>query len=119
MRKRILSVATAALTVAALAGGAVSGDADAAPQGKASAAKVSVADFKFTPETITIKRGETVRWKHVSGSHTLTFFKGHYDRGLNFAQPTQSRTFKRAGTFKYFCRFHLDDKGMKGKVVVK
>jgi plastocyanin len=79
---------------------------------------VNASNFKFKPKTITIQKGQKVTWKRVNGRHTVTFVRGSYDKTLNKANPTRSRTFKKAGTFKYYCRFHRS-LGMKGKVVVK
>jgi plastocyanin len=79
---------------------------------------VSGSNYSFKPRTITISKGQTVTWKWVNGSHTVTFVKGTYDKTLNKANPRRTRTFKRAGTFKYYCRFHRS-LGMTGKVVVQ
>ena len=79
---------------------------------------VKASGVSFNPKTITIQKGQKVTWKWVNGSHTVTFVKGSYDKTLNKGNPTRSRTFKNAGTFKYYCRFHRS-LGMTGKVVVQ
>jgi plastocyanin len=79
---------------------------------------VNASNYHFQPKTLTIHKGQTVTWKWVNGSHTVTFVKGTFDKTLNKANPTRTRTFKRAGTFKYYCRFHRS-LGMKGKIVVQ
>jgi plastocyanin len=79
---------------------------------------VNASNYAFKPKAITIQKGQSVTWKWVNGSHTVTFVKGTYDKSLNRANPTRKRTFKRAGTFKYYCRFHRT-LGMTGKVVVQ
>jgi plastocyanin len=79
---------------------------------------VNASNYSFKPATITVQKGSKVTWKWVNGRHTVTFVKGSYDKILNKANPTRSRTFKNAGTFKYYCRFHRA-LGMKGKVVVQ
>jgi plastocyanin len=79
---------------------------------------VGASNFSFKPKAITIQKGGTVNWKWVNGRHTVTFVKGSYDKSLNRSHRTRSRTFNRAGTFKYFCRFHRS-LGMTGKVVVQ
>jgi plastocyanin len=79
---------------------------------------VNASNFSFKPKTITIQKGQKVTWKRVNGRHTVTFVKGSYDKTLSRANPTRSRTFKNAGTFKYFCRFHRS-LGMTGKVIVQ
>jgi plastocyanin len=79
---------------------------------------VNASNYSFKPKTITIQKGQKVTWHWVNGSHTVTFVKGSFDKSLNRANPTRTRTFKRAGTYKYYCRFHRS-LGMKGKVVVQ
>jgi len=85
---------------------------------QAGGAAVSASNYSFKPKTVTIQKGQIVTWKWVNGSHTITFVKGAYDKTLNKANPTRSRVFKRAGTFKYYCRFHRTF-GMTGKIVVQ
>src|SRR3954451_23744964 len=79
---------------------------------------VNASNYSFKPKTITIQKGQTVTWKWVNGSHTVTFVKGSYSKSLNKANPTRTRTFKNAGTFKYYCSIHRS-LGMTGKVVVQ
>jgi plastocyanin len=79
---------------------------------------VNASNYHFQPKTITIQKGQTVTWKWINGSHTVTFVKGSFDKTLNKRNPTRTRTFKHAGTFKYYCRFHRS-LGMKGKIVVQ
>jgi len=79
---------------------------------------VNASNYSFKPKTITIQKGQTVTWKWVNGSHTVTFIKGSYDKSLNRAHPKRTRTFKRTGTYKYYCRFHRT-LGMTGKIVVR
>jgi plastocyanin len=79
---------------------------------------VKASNYVFKPRTMTIHKGDSVKWKWVNGRHTVTFVKGSFDKSLNANHPKRTRTFKRRGTFKYYCRFHRS-LGMKGKVVVK
>ena len=53
-----------------------------------------------------------------SGTHTVTFNDGSFDKPLDSSHTKVSRKFSEPGTYKYVCLFH-EDKGMKGKVVVK
>jgi plastocyanin len=79
----------------------------------------------FSPGTININTGDTIRWVFVSGfSHTVTNGTGGSDPGAGslFDQTLSSGqsfefTFTNAGSFDYFCRFH-EFAGMKGTVVV-
>jgi plastocyanin len=79
---------------------------------------VKGSNFSFKPRTVTIQKGQKVTWKWVKGRHTITFVKGSYDKKLNRAHAKRTRTFKRRGTFKYYCRFHRA-LGMRGKIVVQ
>ena len=79
-------------------------------------AKVSIANFAFNPGSITIRPGESVTWSNDDGSpHALVFNDGV--GGTVSLSPGQSftRTFVKAGTYKYSCSFHPY---MTAKVVV-
>lgn len=79
-------------------------------------------------DTARIFEGETVLWKLVSGSHTVTNGTGGTDpnAGILFDQPLNtfggatsfSFQFNTAGTFPFFCRPH-EGFNMKGVVVVR
>ncbi len=78
--------------------------------------EVSIANFAFSPDTLTVKPGTTVKWtNNDTTAHTVTaddksFDSGNLDPGKSF-----SFTFKQAGTFSYHCSIHPN---MKAKVVV-
>jgi len=79
---------------------------------------VKASNYKFAPKALTITKGSKVTWHWVNGSHTVTFVKGPFNKSLNKANPTRSRTFTTPGTYKYYCSFHRS-LGMTGTVVVK
>ena len=85
---------------------------------QAGGGKVSVSNYSFKPKALTVQKGSKVTWNWVNGRHTVTFKTGNFDKKLNKRNPSVSRTFKKAGTFRYICRFHTA-LGMKGKVVVQ
>jgi plastocyanin len=85
---------------------------------EAGGGSVDGSNFDFKPGTIEIKKGSKVTWHWVNGRHTVTFVKGSYNKTLTRGHQTRSRTFKKRGKFKYYCRFHRS-LGMRGKVVVK
>jgi len=89
----------------------------ATPSGTAQANSVTIADFAFTPPSITVKVGDTVTWTNNGPStHTATADDGSFDSG-NLAQgKTFSHTFQTAGTFSYHCTIHPF---MKAEVVVQ
>ncbi len=77
--------------------------------------KVTIANFAFSPSSLTVKRGTTVTWTNTdSAPHTVT--------GGPLSSPTlgqgarYSYTFKTTGTFSYICAIHPF---MHGSVTVK
>src|SRR5262245_32763929 len=106
MRKLLMVGAAGALSLA-LAGGSA---------GASGGPTVSANNFSFAPKTVHIGVGQTVKWNDVEGTHTVTFKNSKYDKTISPGDVV-SRKFKKAGTFKYVCTFHIAQ-GMKGKVVV-
>jgi LPXTG-motif cell wall-anchored protein len=90
------------------------------PQPKAIAAasgSVTIADFSFTPGTITINQGDTVTWSNNGPTpHSAKANDGSFDTGILKKGQSGSHTFKEAGTFSYFCQPHPF---MKATVVVQ
>jgi plastocyanin len=77
---------------------------------------VAIADFQFTPSTITAHVGDTITWTNNGPSaHTATASDGSFDTGLLQKGATGSHTFTQAGTFTYSCRIHPF---MHGTVIV-
>ena len=102
----------AAAAAATLAGAATGDGATTAT------ADVSAAGVSFTPPSVTVGVGDTVRWTNGGGQHNVVFDDGSYRSG----DPTidtaiGQRTFAAAGTFTYHCELH-EIYGMKGTVVV-
>jgi plastocyanin len=91
--------------------------------------RVSISNFSFTPQTITIKHGTKVVWKNSDSvphdvTSTSSMSTSATVTGL-FASPTLSPgasfsyTFKKKGTYFYECTIHASMASMHGKVVVK
>lgn len=78
---------------------------------------VSITDFKFTPVTVTIDIGDTVKWvNNGDAPHTSTSnVVGLWDKTM-FKGNTFSRAFTAAGSFGYHCSFHQN---MKATVIVR
>ena len=78
---------------------------------------VEVKDFKFTPGTITIKKGQKVTWKFDdSAQHNVTADdKKFASKDLANGQ-TYSETFNTVGSYSYVCTIH---QYMRGTVTVK
>ena len=96
-------------------GPAVSPAGSVAP---ATAVKVTIQTLKYSPETIEIKKGETVEWANNDlAPHTVTSQTGgEFDSGSIEADASWSHTFANEGTFPYYCTFHPN---MKGRLIVQ
>jgi LPXTG-motif cell wall-anchored protein len=82
-----------------------------------SSATVTISDFKFTPDTVTVNEGDTVTWNNDGPTpHTATADDGSFDTGTLKKGESGSATFTSAGTITYYCQPHPY---MKGKVVVQ
>lgn len=84
---------------------------------------VTVEGNTFAPGTITIKVGETVKWKWGSSVHNVVSGKscspdGRFSSGDPVAGGTFEQQFTTAGTYDYFCSVHCAA-GMVGQVVVQ
>ena len=91
-----------------------------APKPKAVAAasgSVTIADFSFTPGSLTISQGDTVTWVNNGPTpHSATATGGSFNTGILKAGQSASHTFAQAGTFSYYCQPHPF---MKATVVVQ
>ena len=100
-----MAVAAVALVPAVALGGART----------ASTHTVTLHEFRFHPGTLTINRGDTVKWVwHDEVEHNVTFHGFHSKTQLH---GSYSIRFTHAGTFKYECTIHVAE-GMRGKIVV-
>ena len=87
----------------------------AAPAAASGSAAVTIADFAFSPEDLTVASGTTVTWTNEDGSnHFVTFSDQGSDRLREGA--TYSRTFSNAGEYSYACSIHPS---MTGTVMVQ
>ncbi len=79
---------------------------------------VGAYDNRFSPQTINVPPGTTVRWVNYGHhDHTVTANDGSWDSGDIKPGASYSATFKQPGTYYYYCRHHTQDK-MQGVVVV-
>lgn len=82
---------------------------------------VEMKDFKFVPEEITIKVGDTVRWVNTERRqfHTIWFKDlGEKETPEMFPEESMEKTFDKAGTYPYLCGPHWEDRDMKGVIHV-
>ena len=83
----------------------------------AASASVTITDYKFTPDTVTVNEGDTVTWTNEGPTvHTATAEDGSFDTGTLNKGESGSATFTSAGTINYICSPHPY---MKGKVIVQ
>jgi plastocyanin len=77
---------------------------------------VTIEGLRFTPETLTVTRGERITWVNKDPfPHTVTandkaFDSGNLDAGMSWSYIAQS-----AGTYPYGCSLHPT---MKGTLIV-
>ena len=78
---------------------------------------VSIANFAFSPQTLTVKAGTKVTWTNKdSVTHTVTADKGAFNSGPLSPGNTFSFTFTQAGTYSYHCSIHTS---MMATIVVQ
>ena len=115
-----LAVSAAVVAVVAISGcGGGSGGTKNKEQGTKSQAlrPISIAGFKFKPETITVAKGTKVTWKNVDNAeHTATDPKRAFDTGAIKKGASKTLTLSKPGTYAYICDFHPF---MKATIIVK
>ncbi|MFQ6102993.1 MAG: plastocyanin/azurin family copper-binding protein [Candidatus Glassbacteria bacterium] len=86
-------------------------------------------DFRFSPDDVRIKAGDTIMWVNMSPSgimHTATYGMGskdpdsglYFDSGFLSPGESFSHTFDNIGTYPYYCIPH-EFFGMTGVIRVK
>ena len=102
------------VSIVALHSGALPAPAADKP---ASEAAVTIDNFNFTPATITIKSGTTVRWTNRDDiPHTVVADDKSFKSKVLDTDEQFTYTFTKPGTYKYFCSIHPK---MTGSVVVQ
>jgi amicyanin len=77
---------------------------------------VEIADFAFSPATLTITAGDTVTWTNADEVvHTATSTTGAFDSGDLAQGQSYSLTFTEPGTYDYLCTPHPS---MTGQIIV-
>jgi plastocyanin len=117
MRKQLtLAVAVAGLVIGVVALPSTAAD----PDGTASATKrVRVGDVFFRSSSITVQRGDAVRWVWVGRlRHNVTVTRGPVEfRSRTKTDGAYRKRLGRRGTYRYICTLHPDS--MRGRVVVE
>ncbi len=91
----------------------------AATAGDNATALVTIKDFKFIPQNITIKAGQTIVWENREKRqyHSVWFeaLGEEEPEDYLFPEDTYERSFDKSGTFPYRCGPHPE---MTGTVTV-
>ena len=82
----------------------------------ASEAAVTIQNFAFSPDSVTVNVGGTVTWTNKDSATHNVEGDGGISSGDMANGDTYSKTFDTAGTYSYKCAIHPS---MTGEVVVK
>jgi YVTN family beta-propeller protein len=89
----------------------------AVAQPQSTGAAVSIDNFTFVPQVVTISPGESVTWTNRDGSpHAVAFKDGAAGSDTLFPGKSFSRMFDRSGSYDYFCSIHTY---MTGRIEVR
>lgn len=137
-RMLVLVVALVAVPVLVACGSAANGSSGSGgggttpastPSSSAGGTSVAIANYAFTPQTLTVKAGTTVTWTNddsvphnvisatnmsTSATTTNTFTSGNFNQGQTF-----TFTFSKPGTYYYECSIHAAMAAMHGKIIVQ
>ncbi len=117
MQTRNWMLEIAIVLVALAAGIPASTLAASSPANPTSEAEIKIDNFSFSPASLTVPLGTTVRWTnrddipHTVVSENKTFKSKALDTDQEFTY-----TFTRPGTYNYFCSIHPK---MTAKIVVQ
>jgi plastocyanin len=113
----ILGIAALAM-VAAMVAGRSRTFASAAPQAQTPGeVTVTIENFSFSPGTITVPAGSTVRWTNKDDSpHNIVSEDKSFKSKTLDTDDHFSQAFAKPGTYGYYCGLHPK---MQGKIVVR
>ena len=112
-----LYVAVLAILLASQVAGWGQSAGAAAQDAKAAPVEVKIDNFSFTPATITVPVGTTVRWTNRDDiPHTVVSDDQKFQSKALDTDDQYSYTFTKPGTYGYFCSIHPK---MTGKVAVQ
>lgn len=109
----MLVIAIALLAAWPLAGHA----ARPAAPGDAHAHTVVIEAMRYTPQTLTVRRGERITWINKDPfPHTVTATHGQFDSHLIPAGGSWTYVARKPGEYDYECALHVT---MKGRLEVR
>ena len=120
--RRTSLVLTAFLIVSVVAGTSAVAEGRGTPARVTKTVRAIVSHW--SPTTVRISTGDVIKWRGVSGTHTVTAYGANWSFNKDLSTgDVEDRRFRRAGTFKFRCTFHSTlanghCSGMCGKVVV-
>ena len=78
---------------------------------------ITIQNFKYSPETITIKSGSSITWTNQDRvGHSATADDNSFDTGVLDQGQSKTITFSKPGTYAYHCNVHPM---MKATVIVQ
>lgn len=79
---------------------------------------ITLENIRYSPANVTIRKGTKVRWVWRDGSirHDVRFQNGGFKASRLQSSGSHTLTFRRAGTYRFFCSVHGE---MKGRVTVR
>ncbi|MFM2078143.1 MAG: hypothetical protein RJA49_2033 [Actinomycetota bacterium] len=88
-----------------------------APPAVTATGDIRIADFQFSPGTITITAGQSLTFVNTGAArHSATARDGSFDTGLLSRGQSARKSFGTPGTYLYFCSLHSN---MTGTILVK
>jgi plastocyanin len=115
---RVLKLLVAVMVVALALSGAVATAANAPPKSKSKPKEVTVADFYFGPEKLTLKKGQSIDWVWAEANtyphdvHLKSGPKGLKKKATYSTKTTAvtnaefEKTFTTPGTYHFICTIH-------------
>jgi plastocyanin len=80
---------------------------------------VTVQNFSFNPQSLTITVGDIVEWTNISGTHNVRANDDSFFSGPAAPAPwVFTHTFTAVGSYPYFCEPH-QGMGMTGTIIVQ
>ena len=118
LRSALVAAALGAATATMLAAIVLPGSAQNANPASSPASPVSIDNFTFTPQSLTVKAGTTVTWTDKDDiPHGIAWTNNSFTRSKALdTDDGYSLTFTAPGTYQYFCYIHPH---MTGTIVVE